>query len=92
MPPFYSVGQKAMVITRHTPISLGPQIVELVGAGHGSFPAGKTMIQIDLQLFNVFNNSAHDSWQTLIVAPGDPYYPTAYVLPRRLGLRFGISF
>ena len=30
--------------------------------------------------------------QALIVAPGDPYYPRAYVLPRRLGLRFGISF
>ena len=33
-----------------------------------------------------------DSWQTLVVAPGDEYYPRAYVLPRRLGLRFGVQF
>jgi len=33
-----------------------------------------------------------DSWQTLVVAPGDVYYPRAYVLPRRLGLRFGVQF
>jgi len=57
-----------------------------------SFGAGPTEIRIDLQLFNVFNNDAHDSWQTLILRPGDEYYPSAYVLPRRLGLRFGISF
>jgi hypothetical protein len=57
-----------------------------------TFKAGPTAIQIDLQLFNVFNNEAHDSWETLIVAPGDTYYPRAYVLPRRIGLRFGISF
>jgi len=56
------------------------------------FEAGPTTIQIDLQLFNVFNNDAHDSWQTLIVAPGDSYYPRAYVLPRRLGLRLGVRF
>jgi len=57
-----------------------------------TFEAGPTTIKIDLQLFNVFNSAAHDSWQTLIVAPGDPYYPRAYVLPRRLGLHFGIHF
>jgi len=56
------------------------------------FQANKATIQVDLQLFNVFNNDAHDSWQTLIVAPGDPYYPRAYVLPRRLGLRLGLRF
>jgi hypothetical protein len=56
------------------------------------FKAGPTEIKIDLQFFNVFNSAAHDSWQTLIVAPGDSYYPRAYVLPRRLGLHFGISF
>ncbi len=57
-----------------------------------TFVAGKTAFHIDLQLFNVFNTDAHDSWETLIVAPGDTYYPRAYVLPRRIGLRFGISF
>jgi len=33
-----------------------------------------------------------DSWQTLIVAPGDDYYPRSYILPRRLGLHFGIQY
>ena len=56
------------------------------------FNAGPMTIQIDLQLYNVFNSTAHDSWQTLIVAPGDDYYPRSYVLPRRLGLHFGIHF
>jgi len=57
-----------------------------------SFPVGQVTIQLDLQFFNVLNNDAHDSWQTLVVAPGDVYYPRAYVLPRRLGLHLGVQF
>jgi len=57
-----------------------------------TFETGPIAIQIDLQLFNVFNNTAHDSWQTLIVAPGDDYYPRSYVFPRSLGVRFGVTF
>jgi len=70
-----------------------PVEVYLVDAVLGrDFEAGPTTITIDLQLFNIFNNDAHDSWQTLVVAPGDAYYPRAYVLPRRLGLRLGVRF
>ncbi|MCP3958871.1 MAG: hypothetical protein GY719_13540 [bacterium] len=57
-----------------------------------SFEAGKATIRLDAQLFNVFNDDAHDGWQTLVVAPGDPYSARAHVLPRRLGLRLGIEF
>ena len=57
-----------------------------------SFEAGSAVFRIDAQLFNVFNSDAHDSWQTLVVAPGDAYYPRAHVLPRRLMLRLGLKF
>jgi len=56
------------------------------------FDAGPVEIQVDLQFYNIFNSTSHDSWQTLIVAPGDDYYPRSYVLPRSLGLHFGIHF
>ena len=66
-----------------------------LGTGDEALLKAQTMaftIFAMFQLFNVFNNEAHDSWQTLILTPGDEYYPSAYVLPRRLGVRLGISF
>ena len=32
------------------------------------FDAGPVSFKIDLQFYNIFNNTGHDSWQTLIVA------------------------
>ena len=58
-----------------------------VSLGRG-FKAGRTEIRLDVQLFNVFNNDAHDGWETLEVAPGDEFYPDHFVLPRRWMLRW----
>ena len=103
----YNRQVKAGVFSSRFPLNQGGQTVIAVPASDDTtfsdqnlldlslgkvFEAGAVSIQIDLQLFNVFNSDAHDSWQTLIVAPGDGYYPRAYALPRRLGLRLGISF
>ena len=103
----YNRQVTAGVFSSQFPLNQGPQTVIAVPASEATtfsaqnvldlslgrdFKAGPSTIQIDLQFFNVFNNEAHDSWQTLIVAPGDVYYPRAYVLPRRLGLRLGIRF
>jgi len=89
--PLNQGGQTVIAVPASEDTRFPDQNVLDLGLGR-TFKAGPTAIQIDLQLFNVFNNDAHDSWQTLIVAPGDSYYPRAYVLPRRLGLRFGIRF
>ncbi|MEE2776641.1 MAG: hypothetical protein VYE73_07750 [Acidobacteriota bacterium] len=56
------------------------------------FGGDATRFRVDLQLFNVFNNDAHDAFQTLVVAPGDSFYPRAHVLPRRLMVRFGLEW
>jgi hypothetical protein len=56
------------------------------------FQAGPTDLQLDLQLFNVFNEDAHDWWQTLVVPPGDQFEPSGYITPRRLMVRLGISY
>ena len=89
--PLNQGGQTVIAVPASEDTRFSDQNVLDLGLGR-SFPVGRTTIQIDAQFFNVFNNTAHDSWQTLIVAPGDVYYPRAYVLPRRLGLRFGIRF
>jgi len=84
-------GQTVIAVPASEDTRFPDQNVLDLSIGRG-FEAGPTTITIDLQFFNVFDNDAHDSWQTLIVAPGDSYYPRAYVLPRRLGLRLGVRF
>ena len=109
----YSRQVKAGLHTSSTPLNQWNQTVIAVPASEDTtfpaqnvldlslardFPAGGATIEVAVQLFNAFNNDAHDSWETLVVAPGDEdepyggYYPTAHVLPRRLGLRLGIRF
>jgi len=89
--PLAQGGQTVIAVPASEDTRFSDQNVLDLSLGR-SFEAGPTTILIDLQLFNVFNNDAHDSWQTLVVAPGDAYYPRAYVLPRRLGLRLGLRF
>lgn len=57
-----------------------------------SFAIGASDLEVDLQLFNVFNEDAHDFWQTLNVQPGDDFVPSAYIFPRRLMLHLGLDF
>jgi hypothetical protein len=89
--PLEQLGQTVIAVPASDDTTFPDQNVLDLSLGR-SFGAGPTEIRIDLQLFNVFNNEAHDSWQTLILRPGDEYYPSAYVLPRRLGVRFGVTF
>ena len=89
--PLEQLGQTVIAVPASDDTTFPDQNVLDLSLGR-SFGAGPTLINIDLQLFNVFNNEAHDSWQTLILRPGDEYYPSAYVLPRRSGVRLGISF
>ena len=47
---------------------------------------------VELQLFNAFNDDAHDWWETLVVPAGSHYAPAGYVLPRRWMVRLGLRF
>jgi hypothetical protein len=57
-----------------------------------TFPLGPTEFKIDLQLFNVLNEDAHDWWETLVVPPGDEFVPSGYIQPRRLMVRLNLSY
>ena len=48
-------------------------------------------VRFDAQLFNVFNEDAHDFWETDSYRRGQ-FVPSDYVLPRRVMLRFSLDF
>ncbi len=50
-----------------------------------------TALRFDAQLFNAFNEDAHDFWASTAYRRGQ-FVPDAYVLPRRLMLRFSVDF
>ena len=89
--PLAQGAQKVIAVPASDELTFPNQNVLDLSLGR-SFEAGSATIRIDAQLFNVFNDDAHDAFQTLVVAPGDAYYPTAHVLPRRLGLRLSVEF
>jgi hypothetical protein len=62
-----------------------------VGVGK-TFPLGAVDLKLDLQLFNLLNEDATDFFETVILAPGDSFYPNTWVKPRRLMLHAGIQF
>ncbi|MEE9582432.1 MAG: TonB-dependent receptor [Acidimicrobiia bacterium] len=47
---------------------------------------------LDLQLLNVLNEDAGISWQTVVLDPGADYVAGDWVWPRRLTVRFKLSF
>ena len=49
-------------------------------------------LNIDLQLLNVTNESATTYYESVILPPGDDYYPVEWVYPRRLTLKLKLSF
>ncbi len=48
-------------------------------------------LRFDAQLFNAFNEDAHDFWSIGAIDRGQ-FVPDNYVLPRRLMLRFSVDF
>ena len=89
--PLNQGGQKVIVVPASDALRLQDQNVLDFSLGR-RFEAGSVTIQVDAQLFNAFNDDAHDAWETLVVAPGDSFYPDAYILPRRWSLRLGVKF
>ena len=89
-----------------SPLNQGTQTIIAVPAGSERLPdqsvldlslgrrfaLGETELKVDLQLFNVFNEDAHDWWQTNVVPPGDQFVPSGYIFPRRLMVRLGMDF
>ena len=49
-------------------------------------------LKLDAQVFNLLNDDSPQYWETLILAPGDGYTQSDWVLPRRLVLRVGLEF
>ncbi len=56
------------------------------------FGLGPTQLKLDVQLFNIFNEDAHDWWQTLEVSPGDQFLEDGVIAPRRVMLRISLEF
>ena len=56
------------------------------------FEIGAAQLKLDVQLFNVFNEDAHEGWQELLVGPGEEYVPDSFVFPRRVMVRLGLAF
>jgi hypothetical protein len=63
-----------------------------VGVGKSFGLPGDTELNVDLQFFNIFNNTATDWFETLVLNPGDTFVPNTWVKPRRLMLRVGFQF
>ena len=58
-----------------------------------SFSLGSNVrLELDLQLFNVFNSTPTDWFHTTRLAEGDEFVPSWWVKPRRLQLHVGIEF
>ena len=53
---------------------------------------GNGLLKLDLQFFNLLNNTASDWFETVILGPGQDYIPIWHVKPRRLMLRVGVEF
>lgn len=49
-------------------------------------------LKLDAQVFNLLNDDSPQYWETLVLAPGDRYAQSDFVLPRRLMLRLGLEF
>ena len=60
-----------------------------VGIGK-QFDLGKGVaLQLDLQFFNLINNTPTDWFETVVLNPGDDFVPNTWVKPRRLQLHAG---
>ncbi len=56
------------------------------------FDVGPTELRVDVQLFNVFNEDAHDWWESLVVLPSEQFVPSGYLAPRRVMAKVGVRF
>lgn len=63
-----------------------------IGIGKTFTLPGDGEFNIDLQFFNIFNNTATDWYETLVLSAGDQFIPTYWVKPRRLMLRAGFQY
>jgi hypothetical protein len=63
-----------------------------LGIGKRFNLGGDVGLQIDLQFFNLLNNTATDWFETTTLAEGDEYVPNTWIKPRRLQLHVGIEF
>ena len=70
---------------------LPSQTVLDFGLGRRFKIGGRSSINIDLLLFNVFNEDANDFWDGTDYAQGR-FTPTDFVLPRRLMVKLGLDF
>ena len=63
-----------------------------IGIGKQFNLGGSAALQLDLQILNVLNNSATDSFETVRLNAGDTFIPSYWVKPRRLQVHVGIEF
>jgi outer membrane receptor protein involved in Fe transport len=89
-----------------SPLNQGTQTVIALPAGSARLPdqnvldlalgrtfsLGSAELETNVQVFNVFNDDAHDWWQSLVVNPDERFVPSGFVAPRRWMVRLGLSF
>lgn len=63
-----------------------------VGLGKRFQLGGDVELKLDAQVFNLLNDDSPQYWETLVLAPGDRYTSSDFVLPRRLMVRVGLVF
>jgi len=63
-----------------------------LGIGKRFKLGGDVALQVDLQFFNLINNTPTDWFETLVLDEGETFIPTFWVKPRRLQLHVGIEF
>ncbi len=53
---------------------------------------GDGVLKLDVQIFNLLNEDASGSFQTVILQEGDQFLPDWWIYPRRIMLRVGAEF
>ncbi len=63
-----------------------------LGIGKRFNLGGNVALQVDLQFFNLINNTPTDWYETVVLDEGETFIPTVWIKPRRLQLHVGIEF
>jgi len=63
-----------------------------VGVGRSFAMGDRGELKLDLQFFNLLNNTATDFFDSVVLAEGEDFRPNTWVKPRRLMLRVGYSY
>ncbi|MEM1245286.1 MAG: TonB-dependent receptor [Acidobacteriota bacterium] len=86
-------GAQAVIVRPASNSNLLPdQNVFDLAFGRAFALGGGVSLKIDVQVLNLFNEDAHDFWQTLEVPIGNRFQAAGFLTPRRVMLRTVVRF